>query len=342
MNAAMHLLQQCRTAARARPATIVFPDSLDARAIEAAHQLSESNYARPLLLANPFEMRHLCLGKGLPTGGITVIDPATSSRLGDYVAALSERMPAKSEAELRDLLTRPMWFAAAMVAAGDADLCIGGNVSSTADVLRAGLKVVGLAEGNRTLSSIFFMLPPAEGEPLGFADCGVVPEPGAEQLADIAIASADNYERVVGKPARVAMLSFSTRGSAKHAAVTLVHTATQLARERRPDLCIDGELQFDAATVPEVASRKAPDSVLEGRANVLVFPSLEAGNIGYKIAQRLGGYQALGPMVQGLRRPLHDLSRGCSTRDIVDVSLLAMKMAGATSPETSQLARQRA
>lgn len=329
----MELMQQCAEQARKKNYRVVFPDSLDVRAVQAAQILVAEGYAAPVLIANPFEMRSFCLQNRLPMGGVPVIDPARSNARLRYAEFLQQRMPKASAEEIDARLSEPLWFAAAMLACGDVDFCIGGNISSTANVLRAGIRAVGMEEGNKTVSSIFFMLPPdnACGQDkriLGFADCGVLPQPTPEQLADIAVSAAANYERVVGDRARVALLSFSSHGSAKHPAVDAVRQAVEIVRQRDAELIVDGDIQFDAAIVPKVAAQKVPDSPLAGQANVFIFPSLEAGNIGYKIAQRLGGYVALGPMIQGLAKPMHDLSRGCSMQEMVDITLLAIKMAG--------------
>ncbi len=259
----------------------------------------------------------------LPLTGVQVIDPHSNLAMREtFAAAWQARAGDKAPADAVDKLADPLMFAAAMVSAGQAEVCIAGNLSSTASVLRAGLRLIGLQPGCKTLSSLFLMLPQYTGQPLGFADCSVVPQPTAAQLADIAIASADDWQRR-WRSAAVAMLSFSTHGSARHPCVANVQQATEIVRQRAPQLMVDGELQFDAAFVPDVAAHKAPGSPLQGRANVLVFPSLEAGNIGYKIAQRLGGYRAIGPLIQGLAAPLHDLSRGCSVEEIIELALVA-------------------
>jgi phosphotransacetylase len=323
----VQLIKSCEDWASQHPARVVFPDAMDQRVIEAACRMSRHGWAKPVLLANPLLLREHCLAHGIGFPALRVIDPSCSSSMDSYATALCERRPELTAETARTRLQDPLWYSAMMLVAGDTDYCVAGNLSSTASVLRAALKVIGLSEGNHTLSSMFFMLPPDRTHVFGFGDCGVVPKPTAEQLADIAISTADTFHQVTGEEPRVAMLSFSTLGSAKHASSELVALATALARTKKPDLLIDGELQFDAAFVPAVAARKAPASLVAGKANVFIFPSLSEGNIAYKIAERLGGYTALGPMIQGLRKPMHDLSRGCSATDILEVTLLAMKMA---------------
>jgi phosphate acetyltransferase len=212
-----------------------------------------------------------------------------------------------------------------LVKEGMADGNVAGSFASTGDVLRAAIQVVGMAEGISIVSSFFLMVYPEIT--YSFADCAVVPNPDAMQLADIAISTADNHKKLTGDEPYVAMLSFSTKGSAEHELIDKVRAATKFVQEKRPDLNVDGELQFDAAIVDSIGKKKSPGSSVAGRANVLVFPDLQAGNIGYKIAQRLGKAEAVGPVVQGLKKPLFDLSRGCSVEDIVNTSAIAALMA---------------
>ncbi len=230
--------------------------------------------------------------------------------------------------------------AAAMVRDGEADACVAGAVFTTAEVLRAALKIVGLKPGIKTLSSAFYMAGPNAGNDAGvltFTDCAVIPSPTPDQMADIAICAADDRVYLVGDQPRVALLSYSSAGSAEGPSVTLVREALAIIRRRRPELIVDGELQVDAALVPSIALRKAPGSSVEGRANVLVFPSLDSGNIGYKLAQRLAGMRALGPILQGLAKPMADLSRGADVEDIIKVAAITALQAKARSTERTQV-----
>lgn len=297
-----------------QPRTILFPEAADARTQEAVDRLNAAGTVRAVL----------------------VHDVGDDTRLAEVADLLHQRRAAKgmTRSDASRAVHDPLLFADGLVALGHADGCVAGAVHTTAAVIRAALWMIGTAPNVRTVSSAFYMLVPsfrgAEHEVLTFTDCAVLPEPSAQQLADIAIAAADDRGRIVGDQPRVAMLSFSTRGSAESASVTRVREAMQLVRRARPELPVDGELQADAALIASVASRKAPDSAVAGNANILVFPSLDAGNIAYKLVERLAGAQAIGPILQGLARPASDLSRGASADDIVQVAAITALQAART------------
>lgn len=332
------LIERCRQRAQQNPPRVVLPDALDERIIHAARYLKQNGLAEPLLLVNPFALRDFSRRSGVIMDGLTTIDPNSATEWrAEFADAITRRLGENAPQDAEEAMRQPLWFGAAMVAARKAELCVAGNISSTPAVLRAGLKVIGLKPGVKTLSSIFIMLPPDTSDTvLGFADCSVVPQPTSAQLADIALSSAETFTAITGESARVALLSFSTAGSARHPNVSAVQQAVAMIRARAPQLTVEGELQFDAAFVPGIARQKKPDSELKGRANVMIFPSLEAGNIGYKIAERLGGYRALGPLIQGLNAPMHDLSRGCHARDIIALVLVAQTQL----PQSGHAARQ--
>ena len=282
---------------------MVLADGRDDRAVDAAERLEAEGLALPMLMDDPDRYR------------------------SDAVCARARAAPCRERIDLDD----PLHVSALMVAAGEADACVAGATRSTADVVRAALFCIGLAPGVDIVSSCFLLVLP-DGTPITYADCGVVPEPDTAQLASIAISAAATHRELTGDEPRVAMLSYSTKGSAEGPRVDLVRSATETVRRRAPSLIVDGELQFDAAWVPEVAGSKAPGSPVAGRADVFVFPDLSSGNIAYKITQRLGGARAHGPLLQGTAAVIHDLSRGCDATDIANVALVAACQAGRRRP----------
>ncbi len=324
----MEFIRELRRKAAALSKTIVLPESADERMLKAAVQIHAERIAKIVLLGEPARLRAAMADLGLGTADVELLDHARDAQFPEFAAAYHEKRRAKGmTAELAaQTLRDPLFFGAMMVARGRADGMVAGAVSSTGDVLRAAFQIIGTAPGTSIVSSCFVMVKPdwpyGENGQIVFGDCAVNPQPNAEQLADIAWATSRTARALCGFEPRVAMLSYSTLGSGSGEDVDKVEAALAILQKRHPELQVDGPLQADAALVPAIGKSKAPRSAVAGRANVLIFPDLDAANIGYKLVQRLAGAEAVGPVMQGLAAGVNDLSRGCSVDDIINVAAI--------------------
>jgi phosphate acetyltransferase len=310
----------CLNASKAKK-HIVLPEGEEDRIIQAAMQAHQNRICRLTLLGKKVRIRQRAEKLKVDLNDIQIIDPEESDQFDKYTQYfyLKRKHKGISEKQARETMVNPLYFGAMMVDEGMVNGGVAGSINTTGNVLRAGIQCIGLKTGITVVSSTFLMIVPGWKKPLTYADAAVVPNPDPEQLASIAVASAYTHQKLTGEVPFVAMLSFSTLGSANHPMVDKIKEATQIVKKQAPNLNVDGEMQVDTALIPSIAKSKAPESFIAGKANVLIFPDLNAGNIGYKLTERLANAKAMGPLIQGLKKPFMDLSRGCSVDDIVNV-----------------------
>jgi len=325
----MDIIESFGERARGKNLSVAFPEGRDERIIRAARRLKDDNIAEPIVLGRPDQIEAALAKAGVGLEGIAVIDPKENDKLDAYAERYCKRRADIPVAVARRIVSKPLAYAGMMAACGDADAVVGGVAGATASVIQAGILTMGLAEGINTPSSFFLMLIPdflgEKDKPFIYADCAVNIDPTAKQLADIALASAASARTILGCEPRVAMLSFSTKGSASGPIVEKVRQALEIARTRDGELAIDGEFQADSAIVPAVAAKKVKgESEVAGKANVLIFPDLNSGNMAYKLTQYMAGARAIGPFLQGFTKPITDLSRGASVEDIVSATILTL------------------
>lgn len=321
----MAFIEEMKQKAKLDLKTIVLPEATDVRVLEATEMVLKEKYANIVLVGKKETIENIAREKSIDITGATIIDPEMSSKKDEYAKAFYELRKAKgmTEEKANELMNDPVFYGMMMVKMEEADGLVSGAAHSTSDTLRPALQILKTAPGTKLVSCFFLMVVPecsyGEDGVFVFSDCGLNENPDSEALSEIAISSAKSFEQLVGKQAKVAMLSYSSHGSAHSELTEKVIEATKLVKQKSPDLNVDGELQLDAALVPEVAKSKAPNSTVAGTANTLIFPNLDAGNIGYKLVQRLGKAEAYGPLCQGIAKPVNDLSRGCSSKDIAGV-----------------------